>query len=145
MTDRDKTKTMTDRGKTKTMTDKSKSKRVTKKAAPQPDQVVEMVAADKIVPGANHRQHFDPIAVQRHVAGDLVIGQQGSRKDDADFILLQHVAHAVVPFQGQAGGLFALGQVGFHVKEPGLRYVTFTIRTTEDYVRLKRLRDQTLV
>lgn len=55
---------MTDRGKTKTMTDKSKSKRVTKKAAPQPDQVVEMVAADKIVPGANHRQHFDPIALK---------------------------------------------------------------------------------
>jgi len=37
-----------------------------------------------------------------------------------------------------------LGQVDFHVKEPGLKYVTFTIRTTEDCVRLKRLRDQTL-
>ena len=64
MTDRDKTKTITDRG--KTMTDKSKSKRVTKKAAPQPTPVVEVheIAADKIVPGANHRQHFDPIALK---------------------------------------------------------------------------------
>jgi ParB/RepB/Spo0J family partition protein len=48
------------------MTEKSKSKRVAKKAVAQPTPVVEVqeIAADCIVPGANHRQHFDPIALK---------------------------------------------------------------------------------